>query len=102
VGAAAAARLVAQSRELLVVSAVAWAVSVAAVSDWLGFSTEVGAFLAGFALASTPFRESLASSLTGLRDFLLLFFFIELGSKLDFGEIGAQIPAADRAVGCSC
>ncbi len=87
-------RLVAQSRELLVVSAVAWAVSVAAFSDWLGFSTEVGAFLAGFALASTPFRESLASSLTGLRDFLLLFFFIELGSKLDFGEIGAQIPAA--------
>jgi len=86
--------LVAQSRELLVVSAVAWAVSVAAVSDWLGFSTEVGAFLAGFALASTPFRESLASSLTGLRDFLLLFFFIELGSNLDFAEVGSQIPAA--------
>jgi Kef-type K+ transport system membrane component KefB/uncharacterized UPF0146 family protein len=86
--------LVAQSRELLVVSAVAWAVSVAAVSDWLGFSTEVGAFLAGFALASTPYRESLASSLTGLRDFLLLFFFIQLGSNLDFGEVGAQIPAA--------
>jgi Kef-type K+ transport system membrane component KefB len=86
--------LVATSRELLVVSAVAWAVSVAAISDWLGFSTEVGAFLAGFALASTPFRESLASSLVGLRDFLLLFFFIELGSNLDFAEIGAQVPAA--------
>lgn len=87
-------RYVAQSRELLIVSAVAWAVSVAAFSDWLGFSTEVGAFLAGFALASTPYRESLASSLTGLRDFLLLFFFIELGSNLDFGEIASQIPAA--------
>lgn len=86
--------LMASSRELLVVSAVSWAVSVAAVSDWLGFSTEVGAFIAGFALASTPYRESLAASLTGLRDFLLLFFFIELGSKLDFAEIGAQVPAA--------
>ncbi len=85
---------VARSQELLIVFAVAWAVSVAAVGDWLGFSTEVGAFLAGFALASTPYRESLASSLTGLRDFLLLFFFIELGAQLDFAEIGSQIPAA--------
>jgi len=86
--------LVATSRELLVVSAVAWAVAVAAVSDWLGFSTEVGAFIAGFALASTPYRESIASSLTGLRDFLLLFFFIALGSQLDFAQIGPQVPAA--------
>jgi len=86
--------LVAASSELLVVFAVSWAVSVAVASDWLGFSTEVGAFLAGFALASTPYRESIASSLTGLRDFLLLFFFIELGSQLDFAEVGAQVPAA--------
>jgi Kef-type K+ transport system membrane component KefB len=86
--------LVASSQELLIVSAVAWAVSVAAVSDWLGFSVEVGAFLAGFAIASTPYRESIAASLTGLRDFLLLFFFIELGAQLDFSAIGSQIPAA--------
>ena len=86
--------LVATSQELLIVSAVAWAVSVAAFSDWLGFSVEVGAFLAGFAVASTPYRESIASSLSGLRDFLLLFFFIELGAQLDFSAIGAQVPAA--------
>ncbi len=86
--------LVASSQELLIVSAVAWAVSVAAFSDWLGFSVEVGAFLAGFAVASTPYRESIAASLTGLRDFLLLFFFIELGAQLDFSAIGSQVPAA--------
>jgi Kef-type K+ transport system membrane component KefB len=84
----------ARSQELLIVSAVAWAVSMAAFGDWLGFSIEVGAFLAGFALASTPFRESIGSSLTPLRDFLLLFFFIELGARLDFGAMGTQIPAA--------
>ncbi len=89
-----AMRYVATSSELLIVSAVAWAVSVAALSSWLDFSVEVGAFLAGFALASTPYRESLASSLSGLRDFLLLFFFIELGAQLDFSAIGSQIPAA--------
>ena len=86
--------LVASSQELLIVTAVSWAVSVAALSSWLGFSVEVGAFLAGFALASTPYRESIASSLSGLRDFLVLFFFIELGAQLDFSAIGSQVPAA--------
>jgi Kef-type K+ transport system membrane component KefB len=86
--------LVARSQELLLVSATAWAVAVAAVGDWLGFSTEVGAFLAGFALASTPFREAISARLAPLRDFLLLFFFIELGSQFDLAEVGGQVPAA--------
>jgi len=86
--------LIASSQELLIVSAIAWAVAIAALSDWVNFSVEVGAFLAGFALASTPYRESIASSLSGLRDFLLLFFFIELGSQIDFSAIGSQVPAA--------
>ena len=85
---------IASSQELLIVTSIAWAVAVAAFSDWLGFSVEVGAFLAGFALASTNFRESIASSLSGLRDFLLLFFFIDLGVGLDFGAIGEQVPSA--------
>jgi Kef-type K+ transport system membrane component KefB len=86
--------VIATSQELLIVSAIAWAVAIAALSDWIDFSVEVGAFLAGFALASTPYRESIASSLSGLRDFLLLFFFIELGSQIDFSTMGSQIPAA--------
>lgn len=85
---------IASSQELLIVWSVAWAVALAAVTDVLGFSIEVGAFLAGFALASTRYRESIAASLSGLRDFLLLFFFIVLGAELDFSTIGDQIPAA--------
>ncbi len=85
---------IASSQELLIVWSVAWAVALAAITDVLGFSIEVGAFLAGFALASTRYRESIAASLSGLRDFLLLFFFIVLGSELDFSTIGDQIPAA--------
>ncbi len=87
-------KLVATSQELLVVWSVAWAVTLAALTDVLGFSIEIGAFLAGFALASTRYREAIAASLSGLRDFLLLFFFIVLGAQLDFAAIGAQIPAA--------
>ena len=84
----------ASSQELLIVWSIAWAVTLAAVTDLLGFSIEVGAFLAGLALASTRYRESIAASLSGLRDFLLLFFFIVLGAELDFSAIGDQIPAA--------
>lgn len=82
------------NRELLVLSAVAWAVAVAAVGEALGFSTEVGAFLAGFALASTPYREAIASRLVGVRDFLLLFFFIDLGARLELAEAGSRILEA--------
>jgi Kef-type K+ transport system membrane component KefB len=84
----------ARTPELLVLFGIAWAASLAAVGDLLGFSEEVGAFLAGVALASTPFREALTTRLSTLRDFLLLFFFVELGALMDFADAGAQLPAA--------
>ena len=67
----------ARSNELLVLFALTWAIALAAGADALGFSKEVGAFLAGVSLASTPYRDSIAGRLVTLRDFLLLFFFWE-------------------------
>jgi Kef-type K+ transport system membrane component KefB len=86
--------LVASSPELLVLSSVAWAVLLAATSDWLGFSSEVGAFLAGISLASTEYREAIGARLVPLRDFLLLFFFLQLGAQLEFDDAGSQIARA--------
>ncbi len=74
----------AQQGELLVLAAVTWAVALAAVAHLLGFSEEVGAFLAGIALASSPYREAISGRLTTIRDFLLVFFFIDLGTQLRF------------------
>jgi Kef-type K+ transport system membrane component KefB len=89
----------ARSPELLVLFAIAWAVALAALGETLGFSKEVGAFLAGVSLASTQFREAIASRLVTLRDFLILFFFIELGARLDLGAMGDQLlPAAVLSV----
>jgi Kef-type K+ transport system membrane component KefB len=82
------------SPELLVLFAIAWAVALAAAGEALGFSEEVGAFLGGVSIASTPYREAVASRLSSLRDFLLLFFFIDLGVRLELGEMGAQLGAA--------
>ena len=86
-------RRLASSGELLVLFSVAWAVSLAAVGDFLGFSKEIGAFLAGISLGSTEYREAIASRLVSLRDFLLLFFFINLGADLELGLLGEQIGA---------
>ena len=79
------------NQELLVLFAIAWAVFLGAVGDYLGFSKEVGAFIGGVSLASTPYRESIGARLVSLRDFLLLFFFIDLGARLDFNMVGSQV-----------
>lgn len=88
-------RRIARSPELLVIFAVGWAGGFAAVSDMIGFGKELGGLIAGVSLASTQYRDSIGSRLASLRDFLLLFFFINLGSGLDLSSIGAQLaPAA--------
>ncbi|HEY0856797.1 MAG TPA: cation:proton antiporter family protein [Albitalea sp.] len=84
----------ARSQELLLVFAIAWGVALAVVGEWAGFSKEAGAFLAGFSLASTPYREAMNARLTGIRDFLLLFFFIDLGAKLELSTLGAEVGPA--------
>lgn len=84
----------ARSSELLMLFAIAWAVLGGVTGELLGFSKEVGAFLAGISIASTPYREQVAARLVSLRDFLLLFFFIELGATLDLSTLGAQLGAS--------
>ena len=84
----------ARSTELLVLFAIAWAIALASVGDALGLSKEVGAFIAGVALASTPYRVTLGARLVSLRDFLLLFFFINLGIHIDISHLGAELGPA--------
>lgn len=84
----------AKAPELLVIYAIAQAALFAAIGDLVGLGMEVGGLLAGVALASTPFRESIAARLAPLRDFLLLFFFIALGATLDLSLLGAHITGA--------
>jgi len=85
---------VSRSTELLVIFGITWALALAAASEIMGFNKEVGAFVAGLSLASTMYRDMLSVKLTSLRDFLLLFFFLELGSHLDLHAVGSQILVA--------
>ena len=84
----------ARSQELLLLFAIAWGVALAALGELAGFSKEAGAFLAGFSLASSPYREAMNARLTGIRDFLLLFFFIDLGARLELSTLGAELVPA--------
>ena len=76
----------ARAPELLVIFAIALAAMFAAVGDAVGLGKEVGGLMAGVALASTAYRETIAARLAPLRDFLLLFFFIALGAASGSAE----------------
>lgn len=86
--------LISRSTELLVLFGIAWALGLAAASELMGFNKEVGAFVAGLSLASTMYRDLLSSKLISLRDFLLLFYFLELGSRLELQSVGPQMGMA--------
>ncbi|KAF0283220.1 sodium:proton exchanger [Spiribacter roseus] len=84
----------AHAPELLVIFAIAQATVFATVADVIGLGKELGGLLAGVSLASTPYRETISARLAPLRDFLLLFFFISLGSTLDLALLGDSLREA--------
>jgi Kef-type K+ transport system membrane component KefB len=84
----------ARAPELLICFAIAHTALFAAVGDAIGFGKELGGLIAGISLASTRYREAISSRLAPLRDFLLLFFFIGLGSRIDVTTLGGYGAAA--------
>ncbi len=84
----------ASSQELLFISALAWALGVASIFNWYGFSIEVGALFAGVAIAHLPYAQEISTRLKPLRDFFIVLFFVELGQSLNFGNISEAIVPA--------
>ncbi|MFH1586347.1 MAG: cation:proton antiporter [Candidatus Diapherotrites archaeon] len=73
-----------KSQELLFLGAISWCFAFAAVAIFLGFSKEIGAFLAGVSIASLPYTHEILGKLKYLRDFFIVLFFVVLGSNLVF------------------
>ncbi|MBI2984563.1 MAG: cation:proton antiporter [Candidatus Kerfeldbacteria bacterium] len=71
-----------RSPELLFVASLAWVFLVASTVRKLGWSMEMGGFLAGLALANSAEHWQISSRVKPLRDFFLLLFFVVLGSSL--------------------
>ncbi len=67
---------------------------IAQLGKFMGLSYEIGAFVAGVAVATSPIARFIAESLKPLRDFFLVMFFFALGAGLDVAIMGQiLIPA---------
>jgi len=79
---------VAKNTEILFLFSLAWAFSMAAFvsSPLIGFSIEIGGFLAGLALANTAQNIQIVSRVRSLRDFFITIFFVTLGMKMIFAD----------------
>ncbi|MCP8352002.1 cation:proton antiporter [Candidatus Synchoanobacter obligatus] len=77
-----------RNREYLFLLAIAWCLGMAQLSEVMSLSHEMGAFIAGVAVASDS-RVSLylAKSLEPLRDFFLVMFFFSVGAMYDFSLV---------------
>lgn len=82
--------------ETLFVASIAWALGFAALvgSPWIGFSVEIGGFLAGVSLASTAEHFQIGGRVRPLRDFFVTLFFVVLGLRLFPGSIQSVWPLA--------
>lgn len=82
---------IARSQELLFICSLAWCFLLVIAAVALGFSPEIGAFLAGVSLAQLPYSPHVAAKTKPLRDFFIMIFFIYLGTNLVFKNIGQVI-----------
>lgn len=88
-------KIVGNSQELLFTISIAWALGLATfVGGPLGFSFEIGGFLAGLALSNLPDHLGVSSKTKSLRDFFLTIFFVTLGSQLLISGVSDILPKA--------
>lgn len=66
--------------EYIFLLAIGWCLGVAELARIMGLSVEVGAFIAGISIATSPIALYIALNLKPLRDFFLVLFFFSLGA----------------------
>jgi len=86
----------ARSQELLFLLTLAWVFGFAALvsSPYIGFSIEIGGFLAGLALANSIANYQIIAKARILRDFFIVIFFVLLGMQMTVTNLSQiLIPA---------
>lgn len=80
-----------KSTELVFIGAVGWCLFCAALVSLpvIGFTKEIGGFLAGLALAGAMEQAQIISRVRPLRDFFLTWFFVGLGSTLTLSHLSS-------------
>lgn len=75
--------------EYIFLLAIGWCLGVAETAHLIGLSAEIGAFVAGISIATSPISQYIAANLKPLRDFFLILFFFAVGARFDLGMLAA-------------
>lgn len=88
--------LISKSPESLFLFSLGWVFLFTAIvtSGQVGFSLEIGGFLAGLALANSKEAYQIVARMKALRDFFITIFFVILGLEMSFENIEAIILPA--------
>lgn len=85
--------------EYIFLLAIGWCLGLAESAQLLGLSAEIGAFVAGVTIATSPIAQYIAINLKPLRDFFLILFFFAVGARFDLGMLElVWLPALCLAV----
>ncbi|HDZ8830520.1 TPA: cation:proton antiporter [Aeromonas dhakensis] len=77
----------ARSDELFVLSTLLVALLAASLTQWMGLSMALGAFLAGMMLGESHYRHQLEVDIRPFRDVLMGLFFITIGMTMDWQRV---------------
>ncbi len=80
--------------EYIFLLAIGWCLGLAECAQLLGLSAEIGAFIAGVSLATSPISQYIAANLKPLRDFFLILFFFSVGARFDLALLSQVLAPA--------
>lgn len=79
--------------EYIFLVAIGWCLTIAQLAHGIGLSYEIGGFIAGVSLATSPIAQYIATHLKPLRDFFLVMFFFTVGASIDLNLLpGVWLP----------
>ncbi len=87
------------SHEAFTAATVLLVLAAALLTEHLGLSMAMGAFVAGLLIADSPYRHEISAETQPFRGLLLGLFFMSIGMSLDLGQLVAQ-PLTILALVC--
>jgi Kef-type K+ transport system membrane component KefB len=80
--------------EYIFLLAIGWCLGLSEAAHAIGLSGEIGAFIAGITIATSPISQFIAITLKPLRDFFLVLFFFSVGARFNISFLGVVIVPA--------
>lgn len=88
-----------RTQEYIFLLSIGWCLGLSELAKHMGLSEDIGAFVAGVALAASPISLYIAESLKPLRDFFLVMFFFSVGATFNLVYLPEVIlPASVLAI----